>query len=90
MSDDVARAISEALKDLAVDVAIIKTKVGESDKLSHESRINGLEKVVATLSESVKALVKTMDDRKESNQHLITTGLAAAAVVVSVYGLIHK
>lgn len=73
---------------LLIDVAIIKTRSEESEKLSHEPRIRLLETLVSSLVSSVDSLVKAMEDKKESNQYLITTSLAAIAVLISVYAII--
>lgn len=88
MDNDLLERISRKLTELSVDMAVVKSITEESGKLQHEKRIRSLETVLAALVASVESLVEELKNRKDSNQYLITTGFAAVAILISVYGVI--
>ena len=96
MTDDVARQLFDKINLLLVDVSTIKANFDFYMKLDHEPRVRALEVLVTTLIRSVEALtqsmdnkvealVQTVDNKKESSQYIITTTLAAAALLIAVY-----
>ena len=84
MDNVLAERISRKLDDLSVDVATIKVRSEESEKLQHEPRIRTLETILSTLASSVSSLVDELKDRKDSNQYLITTCISAVAILISI------
>ncbi|HEY3425725.1 MAG TPA: hypothetical protein VGL27_13075 [Negativicutes bacterium] len=68
MSDDIVRSLIEKIDSMAIDVAIIKTKISNTENMNLEERIRTLEGVVNQWTGSKVLLL-----------WLITTGIAVFA-----------